>query len=107
MRVYISGPISGRKNGNREAFEEVAKRLRELGCDPVNPHRINPDHFGRECVGEDIGEAQHRYGCYLRADIRELVDCDAYVVLEGWNGSKGSQAEVAVAQVIGLPRIGL
>jgi hypothetical protein len=107
VRVYISGPIKGRPDGNREAFRRAEIRLAELGCDSVNPHHINPDHTGRECVGELLDEERHRYGCYLRADIRELVACDAYVVLDGWNGSKGAQAEVVVAQAIGLPRVGI
>lgn len=108
MRVYISGPIKGRPDGNREAFAKAAELIRALGQEPVNPHDISEAHSDDvSCVGGSTGREDdlHRYGCYLRADIRVLVDCDAYMTLPEWQQSVGASAEVTVAQAIGLPRI--
>lgn len=104
MRVYIAGPIAGRVNGNREAFATRADLLRQMSHEPVNPWDILPDHDPRvSCSGSPIyGELAHRYGCFLRADIKVMMDCDAITLLPGWEWSTGATAEELVARAIGL-----
>jgi Domain of unknown function (DUF4406) len=104
MRVYISGPVAGKPDRNREAFAAEAKRLRELGHQPVNPLDLSADHEGR-CIGPDTGFPfdLHQYGCYLRADLLALLECDAIARLDGWARSKGAMTEVHVAQSLGMP----
>lgn len=113
MRVYISGPISGKPNQNREAFESAASMLLRHKFVPVNPICIPPTHkYGTPCTGNVVQRHpddpisitdRHRYGCYMKADIRELLDCDAIMLLRGWNDSEGANTEVAVAQSCGIP----
>ena len=103
LRVYIAGPIKGMPNGNREAFAAAATELKALGFAPVNPWEIPPgDHPGQQCIGEPVDGAAHHYGCYLRADIVELLACDAITMLPGWDLSKGASTEHHVAASIGL-----
>jgi len=92
MRVYISGPISGRPNGNREAFSLAADHLREHGYEPVNPHDLNPGGgTWEEC---------------MRRDIAELVKCDAIALLPGWWSSRGALIEIQIAHVLGIQVVG-
>jgi hypothetical protein len=103
MRVYISGPIAGREDGNRAAFGAVASWLRAEGHEPVNPHEVDHDHPGSPCFGKSTGRPDvHRYGCYLLADIKAIRGCDAVARLWDWNLSPGARAEVAFAEAIGL-----
>lgn len=103
MRVYIAGPIKGQPDGNRAAFKDMAARVEAQGWTPVNPWDIPGNHEGPH-IGEEVlhTENGHRYGCYLRADIMELMFCDAICFLDGWEDSKGALTEAHVAQSIGL-----
>jgi len=89
MKVYIAGPINGKPDGNRAAFKDAATRIEAHGWTPVNPWDIP-------------AENDHEYGCYLRSDIVELMNCDAICFLDDWEQSKGASTEAHVAISIGL-----
>lgn len=88
-RLYISGPMSGLPDLNFPAFHAEAARLRALGYEVVNPAEITtePDADWATC---------------LRADIRELVTCDAVATLGGWEQSRGATLEVHIAQQLAM-----
>ena len=44
MRIYVSGPITGRPNLNREAFAWAAGALGIAGHSAVNPHDPTSDY---------------------------------------------------------------
>jgi hypothetical protein len=72
QKVYVSGPISGRSNHNREAFDEACRRLRDNGYYPVNPLDCTPRHTGG-CRGKRKSETgEHTYGCYLLDDLNHV-----------------------------------
>lgn len=106
MKVYISGPINGKANGNREAFAYAAGQIEKLGLEPVNPHDVLKDHAGW-CRGEPVGDDGHGYGCYMKPDLIAMLDCDAIVFLAGWQYSKGATVERAVARICGLVELRL
>lgn len=103
-RIYIAGPIAGQPDGNREAFRHRAALLESMGFIAVNPHEVDHSHEG-ECIGDatDRPEDEHRYGCYLRADVEVLMKCDGYTLLPEWATSRGARVERHVASIIGLP----
>jgi len=88
-RIYLSGPISGLPELNRPAFHAEAVRLRALGYCVVNPADINPElnKPWEEC---------------LRADLIEMLGCDAIALLPGWQQSKGAHLELHVAHRVGI-----
>lgn len=87
-RVYISGPMSGVKDLNRQAFMEVEKRLREQGEIPINPHRF-PE--------------QKSYQDYLALDLEIIaMAADAIALLSGWEQSPGSKRELQLALELDL-----
>ena len=89
MRLYLAGPMSGYQDLNFPAFHAEAARLRALGYEVVNPAEIN------------AGTSAEWADC-MRADIRELVNCDAVALLTGWEKSKGANLEVHIAYELGM-----
>jgi hypothetical protein len=90
MKVYISGPISGRplEEAKRE-FAEAAERLRGLGHEPVNPF--------------DSGlPAEAPWTRHMAADLAMLLDCEGIYMLPLWTRSRGARIEAAVAYELRL-----
>lgn len=89
MKIYISGPITGMPNNNREAFSEAARLLQSAGHEVVNPFDIDPS-------------TNKQWHEYMRADIKALCDCDALAWLPGSANSKGAMLEIHIAQQLGM-----
>jgi nucleoside 2-deoxyribosyltransferase len=89
-KVYISGPITGMPRLNKRAFKAAAKTLSKQGMQSVNPH----DN------GVPPAEAWEKH---MRADIKLLMDCDAVVMLKGWENSRGARIEFRLADSLGIP----
>lgn len=96
MRVYISGPISGRVGGNAEAFAYAARTLEAAGYEAVNPLQIGVNAL------DPINPAPEEYRQCLREDLRALLDCDGVAILPEWWLSVGARNEVQVAGILGL-----
>lgn len=90
MKVYVAGPMTGYPDFNFPAFADASARLRALGYEVVSPAEV--------CADQNMAWID----C-MRADIRELVLCDAVAVLPGWEKSRGATLEVHIAQKLGLP----
>lgn len=88
--IYISGPITGHEETAPEAFRRAADAL---ACVPF-AGIVNP------CAAVPPGTPYHEA---MRRAFRLLIDCDAVALLDGWHGSRGCMAELAVASAIGLP----
>lgn len=88
-RVYVAGPMNGLPDLNFPAFHAATAQLRAGGVRAVNPAEINAAAAGQwvDC---------------MRADLKQLVDCDAIVLLPGWEKSKGATLEHTVAVALGL-----
>ena len=89
MKTYIAGPMSNHPDLNFPAFHAAAAHLRSLGRQVVNPAEINPD-------------PEMPWVNCMRADIRELVTCDAIAMLPGWEASKGAKLEHHIATELDL-----
>ncbi|SEI42098.1 protein of unknown function [Paraburkholderia diazotrophica] len=89
MRLYVAGPMTGFPQLNFPAFHAETARLRAMGYEIVNPAEINVDPSAGwlEC---------------MRADIKQLVDCDGIALLEGWAKSRGASIEQYLARALGL-----
>ena len=90
MRVYISGPITGIPDGNKQSFLLAAVILRECGHDPVNPHEL----------GHAEGDA---WETCMRRDIAALMTCNALAFLPGSMESVGAQIEIQTASSVKIP----
>lgn len=98
MNAYLAGPMRGHPLYNLHAFANAAWGLRELGHDVFNPierdlafHGLMP-HLPLEEQDFDLVEA-------MRVDLEYIVskDCDALILLPGWEKSQGCQVEALAA----------
>lgn len=111
MRIYISGAIGSETpdtpEDRRKRFHDMEERLAAAGHEPINPIKVpacSPipnGACGRPVKPED--PESHSWQCYMRYDIRALMECDAVVALHNWNISKGSVVEVNLARALDIP----
>jgi len=93
--IYISGPMTGLPNLNMGAFNEAERKLRKAGWSDIrNPARLAVNEY------ENLPRS-----LYLRADLRQLLDCQAVLLLRGWQKSKGARLEVLIADEVGIRRV--
>ena len=88
MKIYLSGPISGYDIDERKAvFSNAAEKLTSKGYEVFNPiESIVPKSYSE----------------YIRYDLKQLLDCDAIYLLNGWRDSEGCRIESQVAKAIGI-----
>lgn len=89
-KLYISAPISGGEpEERRKFFAGVAREAAERGWQPINPMDNGLDT-----------EAPWRQ--HMRKGIRMMLECDAIILMSGWQFSRGCRLEEIVAREIGL-----
>lgn len=88
-KIYISGPMRGVENMNRETFRRVASMLNELGFEAVNPHLFDVSTTNNGILLTDQE--------WIEVDILALKHCDAIFMLPGWQDSEGAQREWGTA----------
>lgn len=101
MKMYISGPITGCKNQNREAFAKAKRRIEAVGDTAVNPHDIG-DWAEHDGFINDAMTEEQKHAAYMREDLKALLDCDAILMLKKWGDSKGALIEHSVAKAVGM-----
>jgi hypothetical protein len=101
MKLYIAGPMSGLPHHNAPAFDAVAASLRALGFDVVSPPEITRDN-PQPGIHDDGSIDPTTYARLVRLDLLALLDCDAVVVLDGWERSRGARLEAVIADRLGL-----
>ena len=89
MRLYVIGPVTGRENLNRSAFEEAKEKLWDAGYDVVIPHDVVPPDYD--------------YARAMRTSIVTMLGCDGAAFLPDWDESRGAKLEREVAIAGGLP----
>lgn len=93
MKVYISGKITGLDPIEAKHLFHVARvEVSKLGCLPICPiHDV--DHTAPDKTWEG----------YMRRNIRELMACDAILMLRNWKHSKGATEEHDLCLKVGIP----
>jgi len=94
-RVYIAGPMRGYPEHNIPQFRVVAKLFRSIGHEVVSPVEV-----GEAWAGPD--QNAHPPEAWVRADLVELLTCNAIALLPGWEASTGARCEAAVAVTLGF-----
>lgn len=95
MKVFISGKMTGLTPEEYGAkFSVAAKKLQAEGYEVFNPSV--PEWNDRM---HDDGLS---YGDILINDFKKIMEYDALYMLDNWKESKGSTAEHAFANAIGM-----
>ena len=78
-----------------EAFNDAENKLRKAGWSDIrNPARLAVNEY------ENLPRS-----LYLRSDLRQLLDCQAILLLRGWEKSKGARLEALIADEVGIRRV--
>jgi len=88
-RIYISGPITGMPNNNKQAFDEAEKLLLSLGFYVINPLKNDLPSIAT-------------WKQHMIRDIENLFTCDCIFLLKDWNHSKGACIECSIAETLGM-----
>lgn len=104
--VYIAGPMRGLADYNFPAFYQAEAMLDLWGFKVHNPARMDiraaKAGFNR-ATQTVIPDTTFKIEEVLRRDFDAIKQCDAVIVLPGWEKSSGAQRELAFAQSIGIP----
>jgi hypothetical protein len=107
--VYISGPITGKKDYNKDQFLSAEKKLIENGYQVYNPLKINNliDQTGKIIMTQEEHD-KHPREYYLRNDIMHLLECDYIYYLPESEKSEGSKFEKMIADTLKIlePKLG-
>jgi len=112
MRIYVSGPMTGKPGNNIAAFNAAAKLLREAGHFVINPAELSPLFGSAEEIAEAFRHKNFKIeycskgyfpvkrglaDCMMAADFAALGSCDAIYLLIGWRESRGAIEELREA----------
>ena len=92
MRIYVIGPVTGREDRNRAAFEEARGRLEAAGHETSTPLDFVPGDA-------DHASAMRMSLCWMLGTGR----VDGVARLDGWELSPGASVESEVAMACGVP----
>ena len=87
MKVYIAGPMTGIELYNRPAFYQVAGELISKG--------YAPKHTADMPLGLE-------YEDYMEESFKRLKECEAMILLDGWDKSAGTIREIYFAHKNGI-----
>lgn len=94
MLIYVAGPYRGDVDANIAKARAVAAKCYLVGHDVICPH------MNTAKMDEDTdlpGEF------WLRTTLNLLARCDAIVLVDNWEKSQGTVAEVEYASQVGMP----
>lgn len=112
MKLYLAGAMTGIKYFNRDAFAVAAADLRAKGHVVFSPPEYAEAIYGPKVLltneNGDQKEKAENFGFNNRQVFaNELaficLDADAIVYLPNSEKSKGTKAEMAVAEALGIP----
>jgi hypothetical protein len=89
MKIYVSGPMTGQPNNNKELFDAATAHLRSLGHEVVSP----AEQPGEILEGNGWDASDAEYENYLSRDMDFVDWCEAIVFIKGWSFSGGAGRE--------------
>ena len=98
MKVYLSGPMRGLPDHNFYAFDLAQENWEKKGHQVFSPASISRAMGYTPDVAVDKDHIRH----VMLSDIACIYHCDAIAMLPGWEKSKGSTVELAMAQFLEL-----
>ena len=101
MKLYLSGPMTGRPNNNQEAFAEAAAELRKRGHEVVSPPELDHNK-GQDLSGDGLQASDEEWAGFVEEDLKSIDQCDGVVFLFGWDTSGGAGREGKHAIELGL-----
>ena len=104
MKIYIAGPMRGKKNFGFDRFDLFRDILAHLGHEVVSPADLDREEedWGKYPPDDFVATPALRRKFMLR-DLKAIADgCDALFMLDGASQSSGAKAEMAFGAYLGL-----
>jgi hypothetical protein len=110
MTVYISGPVTGKRNNNRKAFEKAQAKLEKTFGFEGDAFRIISPMKIAETVEMNFSDMNRilrkakkpEWADYMKSCIKRLCDSSHVFFLKGWEKSRGAVLERHIAESLGL-----
>lgn len=97
-KCYISGQITGLKPEEYEPlFYTAEDQLKAKGYEVINPLRIAKG-IAPELIDPKTHTEREIWRTIVKADITELMKCDAIYILPNWERSEGATLEHDIAK---------
>jgi hypothetical protein len=103
-KVYISGPMKGYINLNKESFENAFQYLYSIGYHPISPVDIGNNISFAYDNWDNMNE-EEKYDAYLKEDIKYLMECKYIYMLDDWEKSKGATFEKYCADMVNIKQL--
>lgn len=98
MRVYIAGPYTAdtpeKVERNIESARHALTELLKVGATPFCPHTHTANMEGVEGLS---------YQDFMRIGLEWLAQCEAMLLLTGWQSSRGTLIELEEAHRLRIP----
>ena len=94
LKIYISLPIAGQEDTVYDRNNEACKYAINLGYEAISP--IDGNHISEEDLTTHTQIERTAY--YMGRDIEQVILCDAILMCEGWENSKGCKVEKFTAE---------
>lgn len=100
FRLYISGPVTGKPNDNRKAFEDARRKLRRYYMVDIPHEYVYAGAPHEEAMAILLHQLTDRTYSYRKGKCANLYD--GVALLPGWEQSEGAKLEKAVAEACGI-----
>ena len=102
-KIYILGPMRGKENYNFDAFDKARDFLTEIGFMPISPADLDRFYENWEMYPpEGFVPSKELMRDMIMRDLEAVSTSQAVYALKGWEDSKGSAVEMALAKFLDL-----
>ena len=91
-KVFLSGPMTGHPGYNFQRFNLAEKQLADAGIECVNPV-----HICKKYKEEHVLADKAVFDKMIAEEQEAERECDAILLLDGWQMSKGVRLELKIA----------
>jgi len=102
-KVYVSGPITGEPDGNKEEFAAGTTKMRDLGFEVVSPSELDATKNLIAAKLAAVMPGGDEWAKLVAGDIAHVMAVDAIVMLPGWTRSQGAKSEAWLAVTLNKP----
>jgi len=108
VKIYIAGPMRGKKWFNFPDFDWAKECLTRAGWKVISPADLDREigfdvnSLPPDTDWSDVTKLGFDLKAAVQRDVAAILDCDAIFMLHGWSESRGAKAEKAIAEWLGL-----
>ena len=108
MKIYIAGPMRGKRWFNFPDFDWAKECLTQAGWKVISPADLDREigfdvnSLPPDTDWSDVTKLGFDLQAAVQRDVAAICQCDAIFMLHGWSESRGAKAEKAIAEWLSL-----